>query len=367
MKGALKPGQKQLRLSGRGIQRMIASTVIFHVVLWALVLLILTVLISLNGNWPFSFYLVNMLVTLPAMILFSYLMNGLSTQFLFRSNHFFFFLLSFVCCTIACSLLVPVLHHFILFGLFFPRIFEPSPWFNWRHIPQNLILLWLPYFILAIRSFFLHWFHSEQEKLIIENKRLLAEIQLMKVKLHPHFLFNTLNNLYAMAKKNCENTSEYLLKLSEIYRTMLYECDHDFFPVNNELLLIRNYIDLEKIRYDERLNLELCLPEQLADHLMMPPLLFFTFVENAFKHGCRHDVGHPFVKISLEDEPEFLVFRTENSVPGQIQDTRDFGGFGLENTRKRLELVYENEFEFHHRLVGNKYEVYLKLPKLLEG
>lgn len=346
------------------MRSLIEKPFIFHVLAWGFVLVILSLLTSLNGIWPFDFYFLNMVVTLPALIVFSYTMDWLASMLLFQLRKFLLFFLLFAVMTLLCSLLIPLLNHYLFFGLFYPRVFEPIPWFNWRLIPQNLILLWLPYFIISIKTFFVNWFLAEQDKLIIENKRLLAEIQLMKIKLHPHFLFNTLNNIYSMSKTNCENTSEYIMKLSEIYRIMLYECNNDFYKVNEELLLIRNYIELEKIRYDERLKLEVTIPEFVEEELMIPPLLFFTFIENSFKHGCSQDVGNPYVKIDIKISNDFLEFRSENSVPDHKIYQKANGGFGLENTRKRLELIFENEYIFKNENINNLYTVYLKIPKL---
>jgi LytS/YehU family sensor histidine kinase len=274
------------------------------------------------------------------------------------------FVLFFSITTGACSLLIPVMNHWFFFGIFYPRVFEHSPWFNWRQVPQNLILLWFPFFIITLKTFFVNWFKAEQEKLIIENRRLSAEIQLMKVKLHPHFLFNSLNNLYAMSKVNCENSSEYILKLSEIYRIMLYECNKDFYAVNEELLLIANYIELERIRYDERLQLNIEFPVFVDPRLMIPPLLLFTFVENAFKHGCRNDAGSSFIEFRVSISDDYLEFHSVNSVPEKGLPVNQPGGFGLENTRKRLELIYEKEYNYSGRLNGNRYEVFLQITNL---
>ena len=261
-------------------------------------------------------------------------------------------------------MLIPVMNHWFFFGLFYPRVFEHSPWFNWRQIPQNLILLWFPFLIISLKTLFVNWSKAEQEKLIIENRRLSAEIQLMKIKLHPHFLFNSLNNLYSMAKVNCENSAEYIMKLSEMYRIMLYECNKDFYPVTEELKLIGNYIELEKIRYDERLRLKLEIPTSINPELMIPPLLLFTFVENSFKHGCRNDVGNPFIEIEITISTDFLEYHSINSIPEGNRPSPQKGGFGLENTRQRLKLIYENEYSYSGLLTGNCYEVNLKIPNL---
>ncbi len=359
--------QSSISKANQLFQKVLNFSFLFHVALWLSVVLILSLLTSLNGTFPVSFYFLSTLSGLPALILFSYIMDMIGKLLLFKKRNYMLFVLVFILLTAICSLLIPVLNHFILFGFLYPRVFEPLPWFNWRSIPQNLILLWFPFFILSIKTFFVNWFRSEKEKLSIENKRLLAEIQLMKIKLHPHFLFNTLNNLYAMSKLNCENSSEYILKLAEIYRTMLYECNQDFYPLNEELSLIDNYIELEKLRYDKRLTLHCKMPKQIDDRIILPPLLLFTFVENAFKHGCRHEVGSPFISIELTVNEEFIVFETKNSVPNHQQEKTRFGGIGLENTLKRLELVYENDYVYNKEQLDGVYTVFLKVPKLTKG
>lgn len=343
----------------------INNTWLFHIVLWATILLVLSGLTSLNGRWPFVFYFLNMLISLPAMILFSYAMDASGRRLLFKSRKPLIFITILVLSTIFCALLIPLLNHFVFFGLIYPRAFEPIPWFNWRTIPQNAILLWLPYFILSIRTILMNWFRAEQEKLSVKNKQLLAEIQLMKIKLHPHFLFNTLNNLYVMATFDNAKAADYILKLSEIYRIMLYECNKDFYPLNEELKLIENYIELEKIRYDEKLKLEISFPAQITENLKIPPLLFFTFVENAFKHGCRNDIGHPFIDVKLELNEKNIIFEAKNSIPENNQKTSEYGGIGLENTKQRLELIYKNNYNFLCESKSSSYNVKLVIPKFL--
>lgn len=348
---------------GHYINRIIDRPLLFNFFLWIVVIFLLSGLTSLNGSWPFSFYLLNMLMALPAMMIFGYSMDALGKNFLFATRKLGLFLILFVLFTIFCSFLLIFSNHHLFFGLLYPRVFEPTPWFNWKLIPQNFIIIWIPYFLISIKTFFINWFKAEQEKLIIENKQLLSEIQLMKIKLHPHFLFNTLNNLYAMSRQNSDKTSEYILKLSDLFRIMLYECNKDFYPLREELLLIENYIELEKIRYDERLKLNFSLPKNLEDKLMLPPLLLFTFVENAFKHGCRNDVGEPFIEVKIDIEGDFVIFQSINSVPLSTKPT-EFGGIGLENTHKRLELIFKDEYVFENGAEGSCYRVLLKIPKL---
>ena len=265
-----------------------------------------------------------------------------------------------------CSIAIPFLHHYAFFGLIYPRLFEPEEWFQLKILMQNMVLIWFPYFIISIQSFFSNWFTSEQEKLLIENKRLLTEIQLMKIKLHPHFLFNTLNNLFAMSKKKDANTSDYILKLSEIYRIMLYECNKDYYSLNNETLLIENYIELERIRYGDRLQLKTEIEPIIDDIIMIPPLLLFTFVENAFKHGIQHDTGTPKIEISLKLKDNYINFMASNSLP-ETNMMRKTGGFGLTNTKKRLKYIYDKDFNYKIEKTDTTYTMHLEVPQLFDN
>ncbi|MDA3881547.1 MAG: sensor histidine kinase [Prolixibacteraceae bacterium] len=349
------------------IDNIKGNELIFNFSLWISVLIMLTVIVSLNGSWPFAFNFLYMLSVLPAMMLFSYSMNYFSIHYMFHTRQIGKFSLLLILLSAFCAMLVPVLHHLIFFNLFYPRVFEPTPWFNWKTIPQNLILIWTPFFILSIRTFFTYWVKSEQQRLNIKNKQLLAEIQLMKIKLHPHFLFNTLNNLYAMSVIKHADTPGYILKLSEIYRVMLYECNKEYYPLHDELKLIENYIELEKIRYDKRLKLEVIFPDDVPEDILFPPLLLFTFVENAFKHGCRNDVENPFIKIKLSINEKYLNFESENSIPEKAPAKSKTGGIGLENTQKRLELIYRKRHKFTSGISNGQYNVALQIPVLTKN
>ncbi|MDA3817294.1 MAG: histidine kinase [Prolixibacteraceae bacterium] len=152
------------------------------------------------------------------------------------------------------------------------------------------------------------------------------------------------------------------MNLTQIYRIMLYECNKEYYPLNEEIKLIGNYIELEKIRYDKRLKLNMDLPDTIPEYMLLPPLLFFTFIENAFKHGCRNNVDKPFINISLSIKNDCIIFQSENSIPDSVPGKSLHGGIGLDNTRKRLELIYKNKYDFKSGIQDGRYKVYLKIP-----
>lgn len=186
------------------------------------------------------------------------------------------------------------------------------------------------------------WFEQQQEKHEMEKRNLETELNLLRAQLHPHFLFNTMNNLYALSVEKSAKTSEGIAKISELLRSVLYECNKAQILLAKEIKLLRNYIDLEKMRYGDRLHLQFTVTGEVKE-MKIAPMLLFTFVENCFKHGSRNDPGNPYIKIGLEVSDKKLVFVAENSKPKPVKETAADGiseGIGLANVKKRLGIIY---------------------------
>ena len=190
------------------------------------------------------------------------------------------------------------------------------------------------------------WFEQQQEKHDMEKKHLESELNLLKGQLHPHFLFNTMNNLYALSLEKSSKTSEGIARISDLLRSVLYECNTPEIALDKEIALIDNYIDLEKMRYGEHLNVAFAVSGKTAN-MKIAPMMLFTFVENSFKHGSGNKHENSFIKIKLEVTENELLFKAENSKPAQINKLEDkqSGGIGLTNVKKRLEIIYPGNYE----------------------
>lgn len=175
-----------------------------------------------------------------------------------------------------------------------------------------------------------------------------ARLKLLQGQLHPHFLFNMLNNLYGLWIEKSDATPDVILKLSALLDYMLYKCNKDKVYLNEEVRFIRNYIELETIRHDKRLKLEIELPDQ-SDDLLISPLLLFSFVENAFKHGANKTSGESWMKICLTFIDGQLHFEVENNYENSVNIAEN-KGIGLKNVKERLELLYP---EKHSLIIGN--------------
>lgn len=208
------------------------------------------------------------------------------------------------------------------------------------------------------------WLAQQEEKHEMEKRNLKTELNLLKAQLHPHFLFNTMNNLYALSIEKSSKTSEGIAKISNLLRSVLYECNDSEIELEKEIQLIENYIDLEKMRYGSRLNLEFHVSGDVKN-IKIAPMLLFTFVENCFKHGSSNDPENPKIKINLNVSEKEIVFVAENSKP-KIQENlmggKD-GGIGLSNVKKRLEILYDGFYELNLQNKKDAFSICLCIKK----
>src|SRR6476646_8969088 len=168
-----------------------------------------------------------------------------------------------------------------------------------------------------------------------------AELNYLRAQTNPHFLFNTLNNIYSLARDKSDMAPESILRLSKILRFMLYETSGEYISVEQELKIITDYIALEKLRYDESLTVNLNHDiEEMKQAL--PPLLLIPLVENAFKHGVSETRGHPFINIHIAINKRQLTCKVENSSEGAPGDQHVKENIGLSNLRRQLELLYSD-------------------------
>ncbi|TGV04727.1 sensor histidine kinase [Flavivirga rizhaonensis] len=181
----------------------------------------------------------------------------------------------------------------------------------------------------------------------LKREKSLAELNFLKAQIHPHFLFNTLNNLYVLTLQKSKKAPETVLKLSQILDYMLYQCNDKHVTIEKELELIQNYIDLEKLRYGERLELKL---NKNIDNpqTKIAPLILVSIIENAFKHGISSTIDKTIVKIDFKVQNKTLNFNVFNTKSKLVQkdNTKYRDGIGQKNIEKQLKLIYPDKFQF---------------------
>jgi sensor histidine kinase YesM len=202
------------------------------------------------------------------------------------------------------------------------------------------------------------FYEKEQTALTLEKEKVSTELQMLKAQLHPHFLFNTLNNIYSYTQNVSAEASAMIFGLSELLRYMLYECNQQFVPLDKELKMIRDYIALEKVRYDAHLDLSVNIVD-FAGPARIAPLLLLPLVENCFKHGASHMIKDPWISINITLKESTLTVKLINGKAAGV--TSSSSGIGTTNTKKRLDLIYAGRYEFY---VFEEEEMYLVNLKL---
>ncbi|THH39342.1 sensor histidine kinase [Neolewinella litorea] len=202
--------------------------------------------------------------------------------------------------------------------------------------------------------------YQEKQAVQAQREQLATELKFLKSQVNPHFLFNSLNNIYTLTLLRDEQASESLLRLSGMLRYMLYDSETEAVPLGREIEYIRNYISLRRLKDSRNMNIRADLDES-RPQLPIAPLLLIPFVENAFKHSRVEDLPDAFVHVSLSTTPGGIRFAVENTVPVVPSPVDSVGGIGLDNVRKRLALLYPDRHALQVIDQGRRFSVSLSL------
>jgi sensor histidine kinase YesM len=267
----------------------------------------------------------------------------------------------------AFGIIMRLIAYYILYPAFYPQGVIDMPLF---FLPKILIAIFVMYSMIGIvASFHLirHYYRHQQSAQLLqqmaeqlEKEKLAAELKLLKSQINPHFLFNTLNNLYVLTMNSSSKAPLMVHKLSELMSYMLYDSNQVEVPLDKEIQYIRNYIDLEKIRYGERLDVTLNI-YGCSEGIMVAPLLILPFVENSFKHGARNQLHDSWIHIDIEVQHDNLILKVENSKPDFQIERHTTSGLGLNNVKRRLDHLYRERYVLQLFDETDTYLVVLKL------
>ena len=198
-------------------------------------------------------------------------------------------------------------------------------------------------FLSTAFKFSVDWFLNEKIRKNLESEKLIAELAFLRSQVNPHFLFNSLNNIYSLAYQKSDKAPEAIMKLSEIMRYMLQESNESRVKLAREIQYLENYIELQKLRFKDQAYIELlisgdCTGQDIA------PLILISFVENAFKHGVASEAGSP-IKINIHVDGNNLLFNIWNKKSPYNKD--ESSGIGLNNVKRRLDLLYDGKYSLH--------------------
>src|ERR1700722_8758033 len=227
--------------------------------------------------------------------------------------------------------------------------------------PGNTVIFLLVFVLSTGIKVINQWLRSEQRTKEIASEKLQAELSFLKAQINPHFLFNTLNNIYALASAQSEQTAAAGMKLSNIMRYVLTEARNDLVPLEKEILFTTHYIELQKMRLTDKTSIDFTINGDPLGH-QIAPLLLLPFVENAFKYGISPRERSP-INILLEIQKDFLHFKISNHKHfNSTLRMADNTGIGISNTRRRLDLLYPGRYDLIINDKQNDFTVHLNIP-----
>lgn len=207
-----------------------------------------------------------------------------------------------------------------------------------------------------------NWLQTKRRQQLLEKEKLETELQFLKYQFNPHFLFNTINSIFFLIHKNPDMASASLAKFSELLRYQLYECNDVQIPLGKEIAYLENFIELEKLRRGNNITVNFEADQQQNGHLGIAPFILMTFVENAFKHVSTHTDQPNQIDILLELDEQQLHFVIANSTAAIAhKNVVSYGGIGLPNVRRRLDLIYAGQYQLDIQHDHNSFEVKLRL------
>ncbi|MEO6813807.1 MAG: histidine kinase [Ginsengibacter sp.] len=338
-------------LSNQFIDRLLKQRVLLHVLFWIIVTIYFTFGYGNPGHYKVELF--RSLAFLPNHIWLIYIFFYLLIpQFLLKNKLILFFVGLIIC--LAASLYFSYLINFKFLGA--KGIEIPTKWSFGLSLIGNLTILGIAVSIKMLR----YWYKQKQEILQTKQEQLTVELQMLKSQIHPHFLFNTLNNLYSLTLEQSKLAAPVVLKLSNLLRYMLYECNSNFVLLEKEIEIMNNYIELERIRYGERLDISVNYSGDIKGKLIAP-LLFLPLLENCFKYGISEQIDQCWISVDLHVENDELKFKLINSKTNSENGEIAAGGIGLQNVQKRIQLLYGNNYTLKLLPTEDHYTVSLTL------
>ena len=326
-----------------------------HIVFWVVHIIIFSFLFNLPDQ---SIRNMLMLSTLwvPAFILYSYpIMYWMLPSYLLKEKY-----LQFSILLLAWAVAGYFLNYIFRLHVLFPsmellhhKVGSRSPWAATSYLAMNVMAGFCCMIVL-----FKYWIKKQQEWMQAEKEKVTAELQLLKAQVHPHFLFNTLNNIYSVSLETSPKTSQLILKLSSLLNYILYECKTDHVLLEKEIKVMKDYIDLEKERYANKLEISLNIEGDIKDKYIAP-LLLLPFLENAFKHGTSEQLEKPWLSMNLTVIQNTLRCKIANSKNNDVMINEN--GIGITNVKKRLAFLYPAMHELEINNEGDFFVVSIVL------
>lgn len=236
----------------------------------------------------------------------------------------------------------------------------PFPRIKFLNILNQMVISWLVVGFNDAIKLTNKWFKNNQDKRELEKEHLKSKLESLQNKISPHFFMNTLNNIHAQIDINTKDAQASILTLSKMMRYLLYELDKGPTTIKKEVEFLESYVDLMRLRVDDSVDINLNISIENLNNKIQP-FLFISFVENAFKHGISYN-EKSYIKIDLKQKLKFIEFKCINFLSVKNEIKNEYSGEGLDNIKKRLRLLYKNNYELDISEQDKEFKVYLKIP-----
>jgi two-component system, LytTR family, sensor kinase len=319
-------------------------------------------LVEVDSQYTLASSIITNLAYLPEVIISThFVINFLLPKYYIRNKFYLFGL--FLGATI---IVYPVVPYLVRTYFIEPYLYQhPEPYSFYNYFAAMLIFVFgmapLAWFKIAKHLREDAEFHQK-----LDNDRLMAllklketELKLLKSQIHPHFLFNTLNNLYSLTLEKSEKAPDLIIRLADMLSYIIYDCSAEKVPLSKEIEFIKGFIELQKVRYDA-CDISFAVEGDIMNK-NIAPMILHTFIDNSFKHGAEKDSDNPWIKISILSSDGLLYFNVVNSKKQVDDRVAKTPGIGISNALKRLELIYQGRHELVIDQSGDKYSVNLKL------
>jgi len=328
------------------------KNIILHLLFWIIVVLYFTW--AMGFNTDVKKHIINSLYFLPGHMIIVYpILYFLVPKYLLKRKFIHFFigliLLVFIC---------------QIYAMFFQYSINTNEGI-FKGMSMNTGKNVLPYIhvggIALTIKLLKHWYEQKTQTVKAEQQKTLTELKLLRTQVHPHFLFNTLENLHTHTLEGSRKAPEIVLKLSSLLRFMIYESNISRIPLIKEIELLKNYIDLEQLRYGNRLDFSITISGNIKEY-QIAPLLLLPFLENAFKYGTSQQIEQCWISLDLSIVDSSMYFKLVNSVEmNKGTKAKKVSGLGLQNVKRRLELLYKDKYSFETILQDEVFIVNLNL------
>lgn len=345
-----------------------------HILFFVLTVLIFTGLLYLQQDGVHQFSLTLRETIVNALFFFGYAYITiflLIPEFLLKRKALWFILL-FVLIGIGLSTIKMYVSETIFYASVAPENMSKKGIMSMRYIVINTKDMSFIVALFCIAKYVKDYLYTENVRKLLESQNKEAQGKLLQSQFDPHFLFNTINNLYALSLLNPLKTREVIKRMKIVLEYIITESQKDFVWLEDEISLVDNYIQLESLRYGKRLKVSFDKGEdkgEIVEKIKVPPMVLFFLVENCFKHGSSLDAGVPWIKISVNTKSDKIILSTENSKPKSVlKDKEDVvSGTGYKNLKKRLNIVYGKQgFFLNIESTDNSFKVDLELNKGIE-